>query len=88
MIPAPRGYHGCATCRHRRPATPYMTGLTGYLHPAGGGSRRHGDTWCPWSCPELGAGAAGTRGTPGVALRREVGAGVVGTRGVPGAALR
>jgi hypothetical protein len=32
-----------------------------------------------------GAGAVGTRGSPGAALSREVGTGVVGTRGGPGA---
>jgi hypothetical protein len=36
----------------------------------------------------VGAVAAGTRGAPGAALRREVGAGAAGTRGAPGAALR
>jgi hypothetical protein len=35
-IPAPGGYHGYATCHHRRPATPYMVSLTGCLRPAGG----------------------------------------------------
>jgi hypothetical protein len=33
-------------------------------------------------------GAAGTRDTPGTALRREVGAEATGTRDAPGAALR
>jgi hypothetical protein len=40
-IPAPSGYHSCAThgpdCatyRQRRPATPYIAGLTGCLRPA------------------------------------------------------
>jgi hypothetical protein len=37
---------------------------------------------------EVGAEAAGTRGTLGAALSREVRAGAVGTRGAPGAALR
>jgi hypothetical protein len=37
---------------------------------------------------EVGAAAAGIRGTPEAALRREVGAGAAGTRGTPGAALR
>jgi hypothetical protein len=35
----------------------------------------------------MGAGATGTRGTPGAALRRKVGAGATTTRGGPGAAL-
>jgi hypothetical protein len=43
-ISAPGGYHNCATCCHRQPATPYMAGLTGYLRPTGGGSWCHGDT--------------------------------------------
>jgi hypothetical protein len=36
---------------------------------------------------EVGASAAGTRGTPGAALRHEVGAGAVGTLGASGPAL-
>jgi hypothetical protein len=36
---------------------------------------------------EVGAGAAGTRGAPGAALRREAGAGAQVTHGAPGAAL-
>jgi hypothetical protein len=36
---------------------------------------------------EVGAGAAGTRGAPGVALRREAGAGAQATCGAPKAAL-
>jgi hypothetical protein len=55
-IPTPGGYHGCTTCRHRRPATPYMAGLTGCLRPARGGSQSCGDMWHPWSCPTLGGG--------------------------------
>jgi hypothetical protein len=43
-----------ATCRHRRPITPYMAGLTSCLHLVGGGSRSRGDTWRPRSCPESG----------------------------------
>jgi hypothetical protein len=35
----------------------------------------------------VGAGAAGTRGAPGAALRQEAGAGAQATRGGPGAAL-
>jgi hypothetical protein len=66
-----------------------MAGLTGYLRPTGGGSRRHGDTWRLGPTPglEVGAGAAGTCGAPGAALRREVGIGATMTRGGPGAAL-
>jgi hypothetical protein len=45
-LPAPGGYHGCATSRHHRPANPYMVGLTGYLCSVGGGS---------WSCGTRGA---------------------------------
>jgi hypothetical protein len=44
MLPAPGGYHDCATYCHQQPATPYMAGLTGYLRLTGGGSRGYGDT--------------------------------------------
>jgi hypothetical protein len=55
-IPAPSGYHGCTTCRHRRPDTMYMANLTGCLRPTGGGCWRPGDTWRPQSCPAPGGG--------------------------------
>jgi hypothetical protein len=94
MIPAPGGYHSCATCgpdcatcRHRRPATLYMADLTGCLHPAGVGSRSRGDTWRPRSCPAPGGGCWSSGDTPGATLCQEVGAGAAGTRGAPGAAL-
>jgi hypothetical protein len=56
-IPTPGGYHGYATCRHRRPATPYMVDLTGCLYPTGGGSRNRGNTWRPRSYPKPGGGS-------------------------------
>jgi hypothetical protein len=46
----------CATCRHRRPATSYMAGLTDCLRPARGGSQSRWDTWHPRSCPTSGGG--------------------------------
>jgi hypothetical protein len=67
-----------------------MAGLTGYLRPVGGGSWNHGDTWRLGATlsREVGTGAVGTCGAPGVALRWELGARVTGPRGAPGAALR
>jgi hypothetical protein len=70
MLPAPGGYHDCATfCYNRPPPRTWPVSPVTYI-------RR-----------EVGAGAAGTRGTPGAALRREVGIGATTTRGGPGAAL-
>jgi hypothetical protein len=97
----PGSYHGCATCRHRRPATPYMAGLTGCLRPAGtrgvprahlrweagaGAQMTRGGTAAALS-RDVGAGDAGTRGALRAPMSREVGVGAAGTSGAPGAPL-
>jgi hypothetical protein len=89
MLPAPGGYHDCATFFHNRPPprTWPVSPVTYVRREVGAGAMGTRGTLGPTPGLEVGAGAAEIRDALGAALRREVGVGAMMTRDGPGAAL-